>query len=475
MTRSALPCRPAYVRHRRTATVEDYRLLQKRIGTTRVVIVQPRNYATDNRVTLYLYAISQLGLNARGVAVVTPAITDAELKTFHAGGIRGIRFSLADPSSRAVTPDMVEPLAKRVAAFGWHVQFNVDGEMIDEMASMLRRLPTPMVFDHLAHPPVAVGINHSSYKIVRELIDKGRTWVKLSGAYSNSKIGPPSYPEATKVAQTFVKAASERLVWGSDWPHPGLPDNNKPTDALLFDLLAEWAPKEATRKSHPGGEPSEALCLRQSGVTQSKTSHARRPPRMYCLCVETGREIWGIVVTKLLIRPNYNVGTNASRVRIPMKSSNLFAAAIALLIASPTFAQVPADKTAKVLRTVPLGNVTVMGLYKQDVYDPSDTKIGQIIDVLVDRDGRLSVFVIGAGNFVGLEKHDVMVQISFVRVARRNGKEFLAMDTSKDELRNAPGFRYDSAAMAWTPDSSSRASARSSEQDRSKARKLTGR
>src|SRR5882724_11475034 len=150
------------------ATVDDYRLLQKRIGTTRVVIVQPRNYATDNRVTLY--AISQLGPNARGVAVVTPAIADAELKAFHAGGIRGIRFSLSDPSSRAVTPDMVEPLAKRVADLGWHVQFNVDGEMIDEMASILRRLPTPMVFDHLAHPPVAVGIEHSSHKIVRELI-----------------------------------------------------------------------------------------------------------------------------------------------------------------------------------------------------------------------------------------------------------------------------------------------------------------
>jgi D-galactarolactone isomerase len=137
---------------------------------------------------------------------------------------------------------MVEPLAKRVADLGWHVQFNVDGEMIDEMASMLRRLPTPMVFDHLAHPPLPAGIDHSSHKIVRELIDKGRTWVKVSGAYSNSKIGPPSYPEATKIAQAFVKAAPERLVWGSDWPHPGLPDNNKPNDALLFDLLIEWAP-----------------------------------------------------------------------------------------------------------------------------------------------------------------------------------------------------------------------------------------
>ena len=225
------------------ATVAEYRLLQKRIGTTRVVIVQPRNYATDNRVTLD--AIAQLAPHARGVAVVTPAITDAELKAFDAGGIRGIRFSLADPSSRAVTPEMVEPLAKRVADLGWHVQFNVQGEMIDEMASLLRRLPTPMVFDHLAHPPLPAGIDHSSHKIVRELIDKGRTWVKVSGAYSNSKIGPP-YPEATKIAQTFVKAAPERLVWGSDWPHPGQREQ-KPDDALLFDLLAEWAPDEVTR------------------------------------------------------------------------------------------------------------------------------------------------------------------------------------------------------------------------------------
>ena len=227
------------------ATVEDYRLLQKRIGTTRVVIVQPRNYATDNRVTLY--AIAQLGPDARGVAVVTPAITDAELKEFHKGGIRGIRFSLADPGSRAVTPDMVEPLAKRVADLGWHVQFNVDGAMIDEMAAVLRRLPTPIVFDHLAHPPLPAGIEHSSHKIVRELVDKGRTWVKVSGAYSNSKIGPPSYPEATKIAQAFVKAVPERLVWGSDWPHPSLPNDNKPNDALLFDLLTEWAPDAATR------------------------------------------------------------------------------------------------------------------------------------------------------------------------------------------------------------------------------------
>src|SRR5258706_15568334 len=122
-----------------SATAEHYRLLQKRIGTTRVVIVQPRNYATDNRVTLY--AISQLGPEARGVAVGTPAITGADLKAFHAGGIRGIRFSPADPSSRAGTPHMVEPLAKRVAHLRWHVQVNVQGGKNGEFGPSPRTPP----------------------------------------------------------------------------------------------------------------------------------------------------------------------------------------------------------------------------------------------------------------------------------------------------------------------------------------------
>jgi predicted TIM-barrel fold metal-dependent hydrolase len=224
------------------ATVAEYRLLQKRIGTTRVVIVQPRNAVLDNRVTLD--AVKQLQ-PARGVAVVSPAITDAELKSFNDGGIRGIRFSLDNPQTRAVTPEMVEPLAKRVANLGWHIQFNVNSRIILEIEPILRRLPTPMVFDHLGHPGAA-GIEDRSHKIVRELIDQGRTWVKLSGAYSNSKVGPPNYPEATPIAQAFVKAAPERLVWGSDWPHPGVP-NNKPDDALLLDLLTEWVPDEKTR------------------------------------------------------------------------------------------------------------------------------------------------------------------------------------------------------------------------------------
>jgi D-galactarolactone isomerase len=226
------------------AAVAQYRLLQQRIGTTRVVIVTPRNYATDNRATVD--ALAQLRPDARAVAVLHPTVTDAELKTLNDAGVRGIRFSLTDPKAAVVTFDMIEPLSKRVANLGWHVQFNLAGDQIVMAADLLRRLPSQIVFDHLGQPGPA-GIAYPSHAIVRGMIDQGRTWVKLSGAYGNSKIGPPHYPEATKTAQDFVKAAPERLVWGSDWPHPSEPDGRKPDDAVLFDLLSEWAPDQATR------------------------------------------------------------------------------------------------------------------------------------------------------------------------------------------------------------------------------------
>lgn len=231
----------------KNATVSDYRLLQKRTGTTRVVVVQPRNYATDNRVTID--ALRQLGAAARGVgvAVVHPTVTDAELKSLNETGIRGIRFSLGGANA-VVSWDMVEPLSKRVNELGWHLQFNVDGEDIVTHADLLRRLPSQLVFDHLGHPALPAGIDHPSHAVLRGLLDRGRTWIKLSGAYSNSKIGPPDYPDATRIAQAFVKAAPERMVWGSDWPHPSEQNGTLPDDALLFDLLAVWAPDESTRK-----------------------------------------------------------------------------------------------------------------------------------------------------------------------------------------------------------------------------------
>ena len=226
------------------AALPQYRLLQKRIGTTRVVIVTPRNYATRNEATIT--AIREIGPNARGVAVLHPDVTDAELNRLDGAGIRGIRFSLGDPASAVVTPAMIEPLAKRIAPRNWHIQFNMSGDQISALSDVLQRLPVQMVFDHLGSPPLPAGVSHPSHQVIRRLLDANRAWVKLSGAYLNSRIGPP-YPEATRIAQDFVRAAPERLVWGSDWPHPTSPGPQKPDDAMLFDLMLQWAPEEATR------------------------------------------------------------------------------------------------------------------------------------------------------------------------------------------------------------------------------------
>jgi D-galactarolactone isomerase len=225
------------------ARVEDYRLLQRRIGTSRNVVVTPAAYVVDNRVTLD--AIAQLGANARGVAVVHPDVTDAELKILADGGIRGIRFALGDPKTAATTIDMIEPLSKRVATLGWHVQINTEAEKIVAAEDLWNRLPSAIVFDHMGHVPQPVGLSHPVYGVVRRLVDKGRTWVKLSVTYDNTKDGPPGYADITKVAQAYVKAAPERMVWGSNWPHPN--ETSKPDDALVFDLMAQWAPDEATR------------------------------------------------------------------------------------------------------------------------------------------------------------------------------------------------------------------------------------
>jgi D-galactarolactone isomerase len=227
------------------ARVVEYKSLQRRIGTTRDVVVTPAPYVTDNRVTLD--AIAQLGVNARGVAVIHPTVTDVELATLARGGIRGIRFALAVPSTTvpATTLDMIEPLSRRVNELGWHVQINMDADQMVAAEDMWMRLPSVIVFDHMGRIPQPIGVKHPAFTIIRRLIDKGRTWVKLSVSGTNTGDGPPAYADLTKLAQAYLQAAPERLVWGSNWPHPG--ETNKPDDAALFDLLTQWAPREATR------------------------------------------------------------------------------------------------------------------------------------------------------------------------------------------------------------------------------------
>ena len=225
------------------ASVADYRRLQKRIGTSRNVIVQPSTYGVFN--DGLLEALRDCGPTARGVAVVNTGVTDDELKRLGAAGVRGVRFNLANPG--ATTMEMLEPVAKRVAPLGWHIQFNMSADTTLAARDVLQRLPCPVVFDHLAHMPQPQGIEHPAFAVVVDLLQKGKAWLKLSGAYADTKVGPPSYADSTAVAKAYVRAAPDRLVWGSDWPHPTEQSKTLPDDALLFDLLVEWAPDEKVR------------------------------------------------------------------------------------------------------------------------------------------------------------------------------------------------------------------------------------
>jgi len=235
------------------ASPDDYRALQARIGTTRGVVIQPSLYGVDNRPTLE--GIAALGPNFRAVAVVNTSVTDAELRRMHDLGVRGIRFNLAQAG--ATTLDMLEPLSQRVDALGWHCQINMPGDKIVAAADTFLRVRGKLVFDHLAHCPQPQGVDSDTFKLIRRLLDQGNTWVKLSGAYADTKIGPPTYSDSSAVARAFAAAAPTRVVWGSDWPHPTEKPDNKPDDALLFDLLATWVPDEGTRMRVLVDNPAE--------------------------------------------------------------------------------------------------------------------------------------------------------------------------------------------------------------------------
>ena len=221
------------------ATVSEYRLLQKRLGTTRAVIVTPRSYGTDNRVTVD--AIEQMGLaHARGVAVLRDDASDQTISELDRAGIRGLRFSLYTPKNAAASFEMVEPLAHRIHRHGWHLQLHWTADQFAEHAAMLERLPCKLVLDHMGRLPQPLGLNHPAVSLIERLLDQGHTWMKLSGAYLDSQAGEVNnFSDVDAVARHWVAKAPDRLVWGSDWPHPT--ETHKPNDAKMLDRLGIWS------------------------------------------------------------------------------------------------------------------------------------------------------------------------------------------------------------------------------------------
>ena len=242
------------------ATLDAYRQLQQRIGTTRAVIVNPSTYGVDNRCTLE--ATELMGQDARAVVVVDLDITDAQLETMAAQGAVGVRVNFVSPQSWGeTTVERLRETAARIAPLGWHVQVYAKADQIVAMQDTLAALPVPLVIDHLGRLPPSAGPADTAFAVIRRLLDGGRTWVKLSGAYLNTEIGPPDYPDASAMARAYVEAAPERLVWGSDWPHRG--EKTLPDDAVLFDLLSNWVPDESARHRILVENPAELYGFEQ--------------------------------------------------------------------------------------------------------------------------------------------------------------------------------------------------------------------
>jgi len=213
------------------ATVDGYRAFQKRMGTSRDVIVLPSAYGFDNDPLFYFQG--RMGENTRSIAVIRADAGDSLLKDLDAVGVKGVRIQFGANGSGFFKRDEIEPIVKRIASLGWHVQFHMPGELLAELESIILGLPTPVVIDHMGH---ATTIDQPQYKTVRKLLDTGKGWIKVSGLNMGSKAGAPSYSDTVAVAKTYIRANPQRVLWGSNWPMPG--ENPTPNIVEILNSLA---------------------------------------------------------------------------------------------------------------------------------------------------------------------------------------------------------------------------------------------
>lgn len=240
------------------ASPEEMAALHKALHIERVVIVTPSVYGTDNSSTLF--GMTARGATARGVAVIDDKTTEAELDTMQAEGFRGIRINLAtgsmnDPNvGRARFTTAVE----RVKARGWHVQLYTTPAMISAIKDLVLASPVPAVFDHFGGLEASLGLEQPGFAELIALVKSGKAYVKVSGAYRSSKLAP-DYQDMVPYARALIAANADRIVWGTDWPHPDSSrvEGRKPTDVAplyqiddgrLLNQLPVWAPDADVRK-----------------------------------------------------------------------------------------------------------------------------------------------------------------------------------------------------------------------------------
>jgi len=248
---AAFPTAPTAFMTPPDTSFDDYRALQKRLNLERVVIVQPSTYGVDNE--CQLAALKAFGANARAVVVIDTSISDAELERMTRLGVRGARFHLFPGG--AVPWEMLEEVAARVHNFGWHIQLHMNGKDFSERQAVLERLPGMLVVDHVGRFAGPVSTDDPAFQALLRLLDTGRCWVKLSAPYLSSVSGAPAWADVAAQARTLAAAAPERMLWASNWPHPG--EKSPPDEADLLDLLLDWVDDEAVRNKILADNPAE--------------------------------------------------------------------------------------------------------------------------------------------------------------------------------------------------------------------------
>jgi 2-pyrone-4,6-dicarboxylate lactonase len=230
------------------APVAKLRAMLDTLGLARCVIVHVVAHGEDVSVTLD--ACRALGDRARGIAILKPDTTDAELDRMHAGGIRGIRPTPL--FGEEPTIDTLRALATRIARLGWHMLYMPSSpEAWAEIGPRLPDLPVEIVLDHFAWRgwDVAKGQDQPGFRLLLDLARSGRCWVKLAGPSRFGKSPAPAHTDAAPYARALIEVRPDRMIWGTDWPHVRVWDYPMPDDAALVDLLAEWAPDAATRRT----------------------------------------------------------------------------------------------------------------------------------------------------------------------------------------------------------------------------------
>jgi predicted TIM-barrel fold metal-dependent hydrolase len=224
------------------ASVAEYLHLQRTLGLSRAVLVQPSSYGTDNR--RQLDAAREMDIPARVIVVVPPSIGDREIDELYRAGARGVRFIPTQPGSTPLTE--LEHYADRFGALGWHLQLMLAPTHLIDLAPRLHKLNCDFVIDHMGDIQAAQGIEQPAFQTLLRLLDTARCWTKLSAPYHASR-QPPPYPEIIPLTQALLKARPDRLLWGSDWPHVN-PDGPMRNTTEYFDLLLDWVPDEDVRQ-----------------------------------------------------------------------------------------------------------------------------------------------------------------------------------------------------------------------------------